>query len=139
MLNVAATLVSLMLSIGASALAAEPEPPGRGEYLRYCGACHGPLAKGDGAASGFFRPTPPDLTRLAARHGGEFPMALIVKTIDGRDMPRAHGEPAMPVWGQILSEEFGGTGKGKQPVSVERRVHARIYTIAEYLRSIQAK
>jgi mono/diheme cytochrome c family protein len=137
MRNVAATVVALMVSTMAPVLAADPEPSGRGEYLRYCSACHGPLAKGDGVAAGLMRPTPPDLTKLAARHGGEFPMTLVVQRIDGREMPRAHGTPAMPVWGQILAEELGSTGD--RPVAVERRVQTRIYTIAEYLRSIQTK
>jgi hypothetical protein len=43
----------------------------------------------------------------------------------------------MPVWGDILSREIGGSTSRRVPV--ERRVQGRILTIAEYLESIQAK
>ena len=106
-------------------------------YVRYCGACHGPDAKGDGVAGAFMKPRPPDLTVLASQNGGAFPLERIVKAIDGRDVPRAHGSPAMPVWGHILSEQFGGVDE--QGPSVERRVQGRILLITAYLRAIQAK
>jgi len=136
--TVFASGISLMASgFGPPARAAEPAPPGRALYLQYCSACHGPEAKGDGVAGTFMRPKPPDLTLLARRHGGEFPLEQVVKAIDGREVPRAHGDPAMPVWGQILSEELGsGT---KQRPQVERRVQGRILSIAEYLQAIQVK
>jgi hypothetical protein len=108
----------------------------RALYLRYCSACHGPEGKGDGVAGTLMRPAPADLTRLAARNGGEYPMELVVRTIDGRQALRAHGEPTMPVWGEVLSEELGS--KDKQRPGIERRVHERIFSIAEYLRTIQA-
>jgi mono/diheme cytochrome c family protein len=130
-----ALLVSIMASGGARA--AEHDGSGRQLYLKYCGACHGPDAKGDGIVASFMRVKPADLTLISARHGGEFPLDQVVKTIDGRDMLRAHGEPAMPVWGDILSREIGGSTSRRVPV--ERRVQGRILTIAEYLESIQAK
>ena len=83
------------------------------------------------------RPAPADLTRLASRHGGEYPLELVVRTIDGRQALRAHGEPTMPVLGEVLSEELGS--KDKQRPAIERRVHERIFAIAEYLRTIQAQ
>lgn len=138
---VARAVASMILfTLGATAPLARAEgeeQPGKQLYLRYCGACHGPQAKGDGIAAAFMRPSPPDLTLLAPRHGGAFPMEQVVKTIDGREMLRAHGSPAMPVWGQILSEELGS--KGKQRPAVERRVQERIFSIAEYLQAIQVK
>jgi mono/diheme cytochrome c family protein len=132
-------LLSLLGAVAGAARAAEPEDRGKQLYVKYCGACHGPGAKGDGIAGTFIRPKPPDLTLLARPHGGEFPLQQVVKAIDGREMPRAHGDPVMPVWGEILSEELGGSGGGAQPLAVERRVQGRILTIAEYLRTIQAK
>jgi mono/diheme cytochrome c family protein len=126
-----------LLGAMASSPAAGSDPAGRKLYLKYCGACHGPDAKGDGIVASFMRVKPADLTQIAARHGGEFPLAEVVKTIDGREMLHAHGEPAMPVWGQVLSEELGGGPKPRVPV--ERRIQGRILSISEYLQSIQAK
>jgi mono/diheme cytochrome c family protein len=130
-------MVFVMLAAAPFIWAAENDEPGRSLYLRYCSACHGPKAKGDGVAGSLMRPHPVDLTRLAAENGGEFPMERVMRAIDGRQAPRAHGEPAMPVWGEILSDELGS--EGKQRPAVERRVHGRIFAIAEYLRSIQVK
>src|SRR5215831_15519212 len=49
-------------------------PPGRGSYIRYCSACHGEDAKGNGPKA-----TPPekpaDLTQLAKNNNGTFPAA----------------------------------------------------------------
>jgi mono/diheme cytochrome c family protein len=134
---VSSALFLLMLVAVPSAPAAPPQHPGRELYLRYCGACHGAEAKGDGVVGTFMRLKPPDLTQLAAQHGGEFPLAQVVRAIDGREVPRAHGDPAMPVWGQVLSEELGSGTKRHLPV--ERRVQGRILSIAEYLQSIQVK
>lgn len=131
-------LFSMLGAAGPPVRAAEPESPGKQLYLQYCGACHGPEARGDGIVGTFMRLKPPDLTTLAVRHGGEFPLEEVVKTIDGRDVLRAHGDPAMPVWGQILSEELGATGT-KRRLPVERRVQGRILAIAEYLQSMQVK
>ena len=117
--------------------AAENDETGRELYLRYCSACHGPEAKGDGVAGSLMRPQPADLTRLTSRHGDEYPMEQVVRTIDGREALRAHGEPAMPVWGEVLSAEHGSKGKQRPPI--ERRVQGRIFSIAEYLRTIQVK
>jgi len=51
-------------------------------------------------------------------------------------MPRVHGDPWMPVWGAVLSQEIGT----KEPkAAVEGNVQGRILAIAEYLRSIQAQ
>ena len=130
-------LILTLASRSPVAWAAEGQHPGRALFLRYCAACHGPEAKGDGVVATYLQPKPPDLTLMASRNGGAFPMDRVVKTIDGREMLRAHGEPVMPVWGQILSEELGS--KGKPRPAIERRVQGTIFTIADYLRTIQAK
>jgi mono/diheme cytochrome c family protein len=137
MLPLAFVLLVGLANLAPLASAADDADPGRQLYLKYCSACHGPQAKGNGAAGSLMRPLPPDLTRLASRSGGEFPMEQVVRAIDGREALRAHGEPAMPVWGEILSEELGSADKLRPPI--ERRVQGRIFLIADYLRTIQVK
>ena len=134
---VVGAVVFALFAFAASGRAAERQNSGRQLYLKYCGACHGPDAKGDGIVASFMRVKPPDLTLIAARHGGEFSLEQVVKTIDGREMLHAHGEPAMPVWGDVLSRELGAGAHRSVPI--ERRVQSRILSIAEYLESIQAK
>jgi mono/diheme cytochrome c family protein len=118
------------------AAAADEAQPGRALYLRYCSACHGAEARGDGVAGSLMQPKPADLTKLSARYGGEFPMEQVVRTIDGRQALHAHGEPTMPVWGEVLSDQHGSGDK--QRPAIERRVQSSIFLIADYLRTIQA-
>lgn len=104
----------------------------RATYLRYCGACHGPGGKGDGVAATVMRPKPTDLTGIAKANGGEFPMMRVIEYIDGTKDVRAHGDPQMPVWGEIFRAEAGEHWKAAE-------VRGRIFFIADYLRSIQEK
>jgi len=132
--SVLGSVLFLMLGLSVAARS-EEEQSGRQLYLRYCGTCHGPQAKGDGVASSFMRPSPPDLTLLAKQHGGEFPLETVAKKIDGREMPRVHGDPWMPVWGTVLSEDAASAGKSK--AAAEEHAQGRILAIAEYLKTIQ--
>ena len=82
------------------------------------------------------RPSPPNLTLLAKQNGGEFPLEAVVKKIDGREMPRVHGDPWMPVWGTVLSEDAASAGKSK--AAAEEHAQGRVLAITEYLKTIQA-
>lgn len=126
-------LAVLVLGLVGSALAAESNDTHRRLYLRYCGACHGPAGRGDGIAGTVMRPKPADLTQIAKQNNGEFPFPRVIEVIDGRNMVRAHGDPNMPVWGEILEDQAGW--------DAARRIEARgrIMLITDYLRSIQEK
>jgi len=81
------------------ALATAQQPPapipgemvsaGRQYFVRYCSACHGMTGHGDGPAAPALRPPPADLTRIAQRRGGHFPVAEIAAHIDGRTVAAA--------------------------------------------------
>jgi hypothetical protein len=43
----------------------------------------------------------PNLRTLAQRNG-EFPTEWVASKVDGRDLPPAHGDRAMPVWGAVF-------------------------------------
>ena len=64
---------------------------GQQYFVRYCSACHGMTGRGDGPAAPALRTPPADLTRLAQRRGGHFPVAEIAAMIDGRTVVPAHG------------------------------------------------
>jgi mono/diheme cytochrome c family protein len=127
-----ATSAVILLLLGTGAAQGEVAA-GRQLYLRYCSACHGPGGKGDGVVSGTLRSKPTDLTLLAKSHDGVFPTLTVVKVIDGRATPRAHGDPEMPVWGTILKAQEGDAN------NPELAVHSTVMQITDYLRSIQAK
>lgn len=127
-----ALIVVLSSIAGAFEVRAEETPDHR-VYLKYCSACHGPTAQGDGVVSQLMRPKPTDLTQIAKRHGGEFPTLTVIQVIDGRKSVRAHGDPDMPVWGELLRAPVGGV------VGAEPPARGTVMQITEYLRSVQAK
>ena len=100
-------------------------------YKRYCAACHGLEAHGDGPVASYFRVAPPDLTRLSHRHGGKFPAAEVRKTIDGTAKLLPHGESGMPVWGLEFMLAAGSTPDARQ------RADEVISRLVDYLASIQ--
>jgi mono/diheme cytochrome c family protein len=95
--------------------------------------CHGSGAKGDGPAAAALQPPPADLTRIAARRGGEFPAPDIAAFIDGRRDLAAHGSRAMPIWGRRFAEDVGSDETG------EEMIRGTLAVLVEYLKSIQAK
>jgi mono/diheme cytochrome c family protein len=107
-------------------------PPGRHVYVQYCGACHGPNGHGDGIAGSFMTVKPSDLTKIAERHGGRFEVMRVLRYIDGTEEVRAHGDPDMPVWGEI----FRSQAAWDQTRRAE--VRGKLLLITEYLQSIQA-
>ncbi len=74
---------------------------GQKTYERYCAACHGADASGDGPMRPVLTVAPRDLRGLAKDNGGAFPLARVVRQIDGRDPMLAHGDP-MPVYGDFF-------------------------------------
>ncbi len=76
---------------------------GEAIYIRYCAACHGKSLKGDGPVAAGLVKKPINLTELAKNNGGTFPYEKTAAAIDGRQTTRMHGNPDMPVWGEIFS------------------------------------
>ena len=77
---------------------------GKDLYMKHCWQCHGRDAKGDGPMAEMLAIVTPDLTRLAARTGGEFPTANVAAKIDGRALVLAHGGE-MPIFGPSLESD----------------------------------
>jgi mono/diheme cytochrome c family protein len=99
-------------------------------YKAYCASCHGAGAKGDGVMTASLKVKPSDLTRIAARNGGTFPLMRIERIISGEELPPAgHGSSQMPVWGPIFSHVERDQDLGR----------VRIDNLARYLRDIQVK
>lgn len=112
-------------------LRAEAQNSGQKLYLRYCSACHGPTGNGDGVVSSMMDPKPTNLTLLARRAEGKFPFQETLRSIDGRQTVRAHGDPDMPVWGEIFKSDESDPAKG------EAVAKGQAALITEYLSTIQ--
>lgn len=91
-------------------------------YRRYCAACHGQSGDGNGPLASELRTRPPDLTRFAADNSGVFPFDRLARSIDGRQTPRVHGNPDMPVWGEVFAKTEG-TAATNVESAVERITH----------------
>lgn len=119
------------------ALPATAQEAGEGEalYQRYCVACHGAGATGDGPMRTVLTVQPSDLTMLSARNDGRFPMARVVRRIDGRDPLVSHGSD-MPVYGDFFEGRDVGlkTGSG-QTILTSRPVA----DLVAFLRGLQVQ
>src|SRR5688572_10279963 len=111
---------------GAPLLESQRVAAGRGEYERYCMACHGIQADGDGPVAPLMVPRPTDRRTIAPRRGGVFPHAAMMAMIDGRDPHPAHGTGDMPVWGDAFRTE------AYIEQATETRVRGRVVLLVQY-------
>ncbi|MFC4308482.1 c-type cytochrome [Steroidobacter flavus] len=129
---------ALVLPLVLAACAAQPTQrevtsmSGLEMYQSSCASCHGVGGEGDGPVAPLVKIHVADLTRIAHRHGGEFPAEDVHRTIDGRFEHPAHGPRDMPVWGW----QFYRSETMNDPAE-RARVDALIDRLVEYLRTIQ--
>jgi mono/diheme cytochrome c family protein len=109
---------------------------GMREYMQRCAACHGPRGSGDGPVATLLETPPPDLTLLAQRNDGVFPVDQVYQSIDGRREITAHGTSEMPLWGRYFSAEAVDRG-ASAGVDADQIVMGRILSIVYYLQAIQ--
>jgi mono/diheme cytochrome c family protein len=132
------TLVAASLAAGALLLAGVParaqdDAQGKQLFTKYCGSCHGPDGKGDGYLSSSLKQKPADLTLIAKKNGGKFPEQTVMRFIDGTTDVRAHGNPDMPVWGEVFKEQIASSP------TQQAEIRATILAIVNYIGSIQQK
>lgn len=132
----AASLVVAVLGTVILVACTAREMPGPDEgaqvYDANCSVCHGASGKGDGALAGDLPSAPVDLTRIAARNGGTFPIAKTLSMIDGYARG-AHDGRVMPEFGAVL-------GSDTVPVDVNGILTPTprpLAALLEYLESIQ--
>ena len=113
-------VLALLLSAGPGA--AQDAPEGAALYIRYCAACHGMEARGDGEMAAILTVLPADLTQLSAGNGGVFPVARVARQIDGRDPLLAHGG-VMPLFGDFFEgQDTAIPSEAGQPILTSRPV-----------------
>jgi len=104
-------LLSLIILIW-PALAASPEAAEA--YRERCAVCHGTDGRGRGPAAAALKHAPTDLTTLARRNGGKFPVSVVAAKISDP------ADTEMPEWGKMLPA-------------------GKVSAIVGYLEGIQAK
>ena len=97
--------LAAVLGLGCSGItgAHAAEADGAPLYMNHCAACHGARGEGDGPIAPLLTVTVPNLRELSKRNGGTFPAEAVKAYIDGRNPRPAHGNSAMPVWGDVFS------------------------------------
>ena len=137
--SAASAVIAAVLAISTPA-AAEEDASGDAErdFRAYCASCHGWNGDGNGPVADVLKVRPPDLTRIAARNGGTFPVDAVAQVIDGAGMPMAHGTTQMPVWGLWFTyQEVAETLHTGDKKPVAERVAERISGLVAYLQTIQ--
>jgi len=114
---------------------AEDIEAGRQTYWRYCSSCHGEAADGMGPMRPVLTVMPADLTQLAARNDGRFPLGRVIARIDGQDPLVSHGSE-MPVYGDFFLQGGRVTIVGEDGARV--RTSGAVADLVAWLRAIQA-
>jgi hypothetical protein len=126
-------------------VSAQDSDIGKVEYQTNCASCHGIGAKGDGPMSSELKRRPSDLTILAKRNNGVFPLNSVYRIIDGRDEIASHGSREMPVWGyRFVPPKHFDLKLGDDYIYLPSSspgpvVHGRILAVIDYLNRIQEK
>lgn len=134
-----ATVAAVIVGLNAAARAADA---GKSEYLASCAACHGADGKGKGPLSSELKVPPTDLTTLARKNGGVFPVSAVYEVIDGRHAVAAHGTRDMPIWGnRYTPSQIEQAVRGPLDLSYDPEfvVRTRILAVIDYLNRIQEK
>lgn len=90
-------------AIAACPVQAQEAGEGRDLFIYFCAECQGKDAASQGPMAEMMALQPPDLTQLAERNGGVFPIEIVAKKIDGRLPVASHGD--MPIFGPALDED----------------------------------
>ncbi|GAB4361180.1 MAG: hypothetical protein OHK0021_05300 [Bryobacter sp.] len=131
-------LLALAGLVSANLVSAQEKSPrklpatldGKELFVAYCASCHGMDLKGKGPVAPALNKAVPDLTTLAKRKGGKFPVADLEKSILGEGQSlAAHGSREMPVWGPVFRRVENDQDLGL----------VRVRRVVEYIQSRQAK
>lgn len=137
-------VVSVTVSCSAVALAQDLDA-GKLEFQSSCSTCHGIDGKGKGPLSEELRVAPADLTVLAKKNNGVFPVNAVYETIYGIKRIVAHGPPDMPIWGYRYYARNTSPGSKNPDHYVELSsdsdaiARTRLLAVVDYLNRIQQK
>jgi mono/diheme cytochrome c family protein len=141
MMCVLAAALCATQAVAADKPAKATRDAGKAEFAEHCVVCHGADGTGNGSYVELLKKAPPDLTTLSKRNGGVFPLERVAGTIDGRQLPKSHGERDMPIWGSRYVAETVRAAEYyvDTPYDMEMYARARVLSLVDYLNRIQKK
>lgn len=129
--------VACAMGLMAATVVAQPKVDlGKREFESKCAVCHGSDGKGNGPYAEQLKRALPDLTTLAQRNGGVFPVSRTFDNIEGAG--KGHGTRTMPVWGLDYSIQ-ATEALPDLPYNQAVYVRTRIMALLEYLNQLQVK
>lgn len=131
-------VLACMAGLTAATLVVAQSKPdvGKREYETKCAVCHGKDGKGSGPYADQLKRSLPDLTTLAQRNGGVFPVSRTYEAIEGAG--KGHGPRDMPVWGLDYTAQ-ATEALPDLPYNQALYVRTRIMALLEYLNQLQLK
>ena len=129
-------LACAMSALAAAALAQPKLDLGKREFESKCAVCHGKDGKGGGPYAEQLKRSLPNLTTMAQRNGGLFPVSRTYETIEGAGP--GHGTRDMPVWGLDYTIQAAEM-LPELPYNQALFVRTRIMALLEYLNQLQMK
>ncbi|MGA9252282.1 MAG: c-type cytochrome [Roseobacter sp.] len=133
-MKVASGLAVCAAAFASEVASEEQTAMGRALYLTHCAACHGNNGEGGTQPVGEQQTRPPDLTKIAQRRSGVWPMLEVMSIIDGytkATRPR-EGMPVIAALNEGPQVTFD-SGNGRS-----RNVARRLLAVATYLETIQS-
>jgi mono/diheme cytochrome c family protein len=129
----AAVLFACTAGVSAQKIKRVPISPIRGvagaaSFNAYCTQCHGVEGRGNGPAARALKVPPADLTRIAERRGGHFPVADVKQVILGDQEMLSHGTREMPMWGPAF-----------RSVEDSAVAELRLVNLVRYIETLQQK
>lgn len=135
--TISAVALSLICSVTWAQAQAQRSDFGKREFETNCASCHGTNGKGNGPLGELLRRSPPDLTLLAQKNQGVFPMDRLYEVVDGANVP-SHGSRDMPIWGRdyrVKDAEY----YFETPYNADAMVRGRILALLEYINRLQVR
>ena len=120
--------------IQTASAAAQSLIDGKALFGEHCAACHGADAKGDGPDASNSKTPPVDLTEIAKRRDGVWPILEVMSIIDGYTKVVSPRED-MPIIPDITTGPMVDIDTGN---GITNTVPARLLALAEYLESVQS-
>lgn len=111
----------------------EAQSAGKTLYMENCVSCHGDTGRGDGPLAKGSGAPPADLTRIAARRDGVWPMLEVMAIVDGYSRSTLPSED-MPIFDDFLNDDMidFDTGNG-----VSALAPIKLIEIVNYLETLQ--